>query len=316
VSEVGGYFELELRRGYEFHNGALKFSSGRSAFRYLLRQIRPSKVFIPAFTCNSIVDQLTLEEIPYDLYHVNSDFEILKLPSIEPGNRILYINYFSLKTDYLNQLHAVYGEALVVDNSQAFFEPPLSNIDTFYSPRKFFGVPDGGYLYTRHTEGFTQLEEDVSFGRFGHLLGRLGGSASESYSKFLDAEKSLDSKDIRKMSLTTEKMLRSIDYSHIALVRQRNFLFLHSFFGHENQAPLKLMRDYVPMVYPLNIGDSSLRTHLQKNKIFTATYWPESRDRLDSHELSMLNFNVYLPIDQRLGIDDLLRIVEIVRSAV
>ena len=32
----------------------------------------------------------------------------------------------------------------------SLFEKPLKNIDTIYSPRKFFGVSDGGYLYMNH----------------------------------------------------------------------------------------------------------------------------------------------------------------------
>ena len=35
---------------------------------------------------------------------------------------------------------------LIVDNAQAFYMPHLG-LASFYSPRKFFGVADGGYLF-------------------------------------------------------------------------------------------------------------------------------------------------------------------------
>lgn len=36
---------------------------------------------------------------------------------------------------------------LIVDNVQAFYTKPIEGVDTIYTCRKFFGVPDGGYLY-------------------------------------------------------------------------------------------------------------------------------------------------------------------------
>lgn len=37
---------------------------------------------------------------------------------------------------------------LIVDNVQAFYTPPIKGLDTIYTCRKFFGVPDEAYLYT------------------------------------------------------------------------------------------------------------------------------------------------------------------------
>lgn len=37
---------------------------------------------------------------------------------------------------------------LIVDNVQVFYTPPIKGLDTIYTCRKFFGVPDGAYLYT------------------------------------------------------------------------------------------------------------------------------------------------------------------------
>lgn len=37
---------------------------------------------------------------------------------------------------------------IILDNTQSFFQKPISGIDTIYSCRKYFGVPDGAYLST------------------------------------------------------------------------------------------------------------------------------------------------------------------------
>ena len=50
---------------------------------------------------------------------------------------------------------------IILDNTQAFFQKPLDGIDTIYSCRKFFGVPDGAYLSTNKRLS-EELEIDIS----------------------------------------------------------------------------------------------------------------------------------------------------------
>ena len=37
ISPIGGYFELELPHGQEFHSNAIALNSGRFCFEYLLK---------------------------------------------------------------------------------------------------------------------------------------------------------------------------------------------------------------------------------------------------------------------------------------
>ena len=36
MNPIGGYFELELRKGEEYHKEAIRLNSGRNAFEYVL----------------------------------------------------------------------------------------------------------------------------------------------------------------------------------------------------------------------------------------------------------------------------------------
>ena len=76
---------------------------------------------------------------------------------------------------------------IILDNTQAFFQTPLPDVDTIYCLRKFFGVPDGSYLSTNSllTEN---LEIDSSKDRMRHLLGRYEGKASDYYKDFIENE--------------------------------------------------------------------------------------------------------------------------------
>lgn len=67
------------------------------------------------------------------------------------------------------------------------YDDPISGIDTLYTCRKYFGVPDGGYLYTnRHSDII--LEQDESYNRMEFLMGRFEKSANEFYNDYRNNE--------------------------------------------------------------------------------------------------------------------------------
>ena len=47
MKEIGGYFELELREGQEYHKKAIKLNTGRNALELILMVKQYKKVFIP-----------------------------------------------------------------------------------------------------------------------------------------------------------------------------------------------------------------------------------------------------------------------------
>ena len=105
----------------------------------------------------------------------------------------------------------MYGN-IIVDNAQAFFARPIKGIDTLYSCRKFFGVPDGGDAYT--DAGFQgSIPIDVSMERMKHILGRFDGkSASDYYDHFNNNDESFKEIELRYMSKLTHNILGAIDY--------------------------------------------------------------------------------------------------------
>ena len=147
MMSIGGYFELEIREGKHFHQGAIKLSTARQCFEYILKARRYTKVYIPYYTCDVIIEPLMKLNVKYEYYHINSLLDPVFDKKIESSEAFLYTNYFGLKQDTVLYLSRFYPN-LIVDNAQAFFAKPIEGVDTFYSARKFFGVPDGAYLYT------------------------------------------------------------------------------------------------------------------------------------------------------------------------
>lgn len=313
MKEIGGYFELELRDGAHFHKDAIALNSARNSLKYILTGSRPSRVYLPSYCCDSLIEPLEDENINYSFYSIDKNFEIIEMPSLKNNERIIYINYLALKARYINNLHLIYGQSLIVDNTQAFYERPIPGIDTFYSPRKFFGVPDGGYLYTQNYIDM-EIVEDQSLYKCKHLLGRIEGGASDFYGDFKNAESTLIRNPIKLMSKITAKILQSLDYDEIALKRKENFLMLHSKLKAHNRMKLQVDENFVPMVYPYISTDVDLYNKLIKNKIFTAKYWADAVNRTSVTEANFINNMINVPIDQRLDIDDMMRIIGVIMN--
>lgn len=268
---IGGYFELELRQGEHYHKDALRLNTARNCFEYILRARKYTKVYIPYYTCEVMLEPLNKCNVAYDFYHINEQLEPVEVFHLEPSEAFLYTNYYGLKQQCVERLAQIYGNQLIVDNAQAFFAAPLDGIDTFYSARKFFGVADGAYLYTdAHLD--IELEQDQSYARMAHLLKRADIDAEAGYADFRKNDDALCGEPIKKMSRLTEKILCSIDYDKVHSIRRHNYQLFETKLGSSNKIHFILEEGSVPMIYPY-WTNVCIRENLINKRIYTATYW-------------------------------------------
>jgi len=312
---IGGYFELELPYNKEFHTEVIRLNSGRNAFEYILRAKEIKKVHLPFYTCDVMLEPLEKLGLSYEFYAIDKAFyPLFNFNKIKEREAFVYTNYFGLCEKQVNDL-ASRIEYLIVDNSQAFYSKRLPGVDTFYSPRKFFGIPDGAYLYTNQ---YLQedLEVDVSYQRFEHLLGRIDIDAESFYSSFIESDNSLINQPIKQMSQLTQRLLYSINYEEVARQRKENFEILHSFLGSSNKLRLDISQSSTPMIYPYLLdGGKELKQELIKNKIYVATYWPSVLNWTaeESFEYKLAENLLALPVDQRYDISDMKYIISIIK---
>lgn len=304
---IGGYFELELAdRGGFPHDDGYCVNSGRNALELILSTLADiSRLWIPYYTCEVILEPLEKLEIPYSFYHINCNLELRDDINLKKGEYLLLTNYFGIKDHYVEKMASRYGKHLIVDNSQAFFCDPVDGIKTFYSPRKFVGVPDGGIAIIPDNEiDMSVYEQDCSFDRCSHLLKRIDKGATEGYSDFKNNSQLLKNQPMSRMSRLTTALLRSIDFELIKAHRLRNLKFLHENLGDKNQLKCadECLKSSCPMIYPLMTSRSAvLRQKLIGNKIFVATYWPNVKiwSGSESEECSLTERILALPLDQR-----------------
>jgi hypothetical protein len=312
MKNIGGYFELELQKNKEYHQDAIRLNSGRNAFEYILRARGYDKVYLPYYTCDAMLEPIRKLAINYSFYHIDEKFcPLFNYSYLGTKDAFVYNNYFGINDTQLERVAESCGN-LIIDNSQAFFSNPLSNIDTFYSARKFFGVPDGAYLYTNKKMKMN-FEKDISYTRFYHLLKSIDIDAKAGYPDFKSNESSLIDQSIKLMSELTQRMLGSFDYVSVAQKRRKNFDYIHSKLKSTNSLTLNIKDNMIPMVYPYLVPNGNkLKKKLISNKIYVATYWPNVLEycEKDSFEYALANNTVFLPIDQRYGVDEMVYIYE------
>jgi len=315
---IGGYFEMETNNfGSIFHEKAIAVNSGRNALELILRNLNINKIYIPYYICDVVLEPIKKIGIDYTLYHLDNKFYPL-VDSIKKKEALLYVNYFGIFSQNVRELSEQYNN-LIIDNTQAFFSEHLKGTYSFYSPRKFFGVPDGGFAYINKDIAL-DFEMDKSYERFSHLLKRVEDGPEKGYNDFKENDAKLDNLPIRKMSKLTSKLLKNIDYEKVRKIRNENFTCLHDNLKKDNE-----LRDVIngtiingPMVYPyLKNGNADLRDFLIKNKIFVARYWPNVPKWVDdknSVESYLYTHLIPLPIDQRYNNDDMKIIIELIQN--
>ncbi|MFT7288476.1 MAG: hypothetical protein ACI87W_002597 [Halieaceae bacterium] len=317
--ELGGYLPLESLRpsanSHSLHADAIALNSGRNALRYLLSGSSFERIYLPSYICGSVTDVLTEMALPFELYGTSTTLEPL-LGSIEPGTNdcVIVVNYFGVVSKAVRGLVSSLPNT-IVDNTQAFFSECRGSVGTFVSPRKFFGVPDGGYAYasTRKTESLVQ---DDSTDRWAHLKLRREQGAAAGYSAYRENESRISTLGLRGMSASTAGVLEQLDYSDIARVRTSNFNALHSELASLNELEMDTDTIYGPMAYPLLLKNSgTVREALIARSIFVPRYWPDmpaASSDTGAHYLA--NNLLPLPIDQNVGESELTYLLEHLRE--
>lgn len=324
VDAIGGYFGEEVLSGkfnaFIHENGVL-LNLGRSAFQYICNSIpNPiNKLYIPRYTCPVMWHLLFWQGVMHQ-YDINRDLEIAEDIQLRENDYIVVNNYFGIKDAYIERMVEKYGNHLIVDNAQAFFAPVIPDTYAFYSPRKFFGVPDGGVAYTALNSNVVVCnEQDDSSDRLKHLQLRREKGAEAGFASYQLNENKLDNLSLMKMSEYTHDVLRRIDYESAKENRIANYKILHGALGLMNEMTLPEMESFeCPMVYPFICAKATdvLRETLRKNRIYCATYWSKLEDwNADgSNERYLAHHIIPLPIDQRYSEHDMQRIIDLIKG--
>ena len=252
----------------------------------------------------------------FECYNIDSNFMPIFNRMIDKNEYLYIVNYFG----QLNKTRVVYLKQkycqIILDNAHAFFQKPISGIDTIYTCRKFFGVPDGAYLSTE-VKIKNDLEIDISKDRMAHVLGRYEGMASDYYKKFQNSDESFKNEPLKYMSNLTHNILGAIDYERVRQIRNENYAYLESKLGSYNK--LHLITPNGAFAYPFYMENGiEIRKALAKKKIYIPTLWPNVINEMlqDTLEYNYAANILPLPCDQRYIVEDMVKMVEEIEKCI
>lgn len=304
MKEIGGYFGLEKLVSNEYYSELTAVNTARNALIYILKARRAKKIYLPHFLCESVYAMCAKEGFEAELYHIDADLMPVFEKELGADEWLYIVNYYGqLGSECAKQLKKKYGN-IIFDNVQAFFQRPAEGVDTVYSCRKFFGVPDGAYVSTGAVLE-EELETDISMNRLRHLMGRFEGNcASDYYADFKANDHAFYEEKLCRMSAFTHNILGAIDYESVIEKRNRNFAVLSQLLGDINGIAVKA--PVGPYAYPFYCRNGmEIKKQLAAKKIFVATLWPNVLDMENTIEKDYAENILPLPCDQRYDEEDM-----------
>jgi hypothetical protein len=321
TTEIGSFIELDLRTSGEYYQGhgdIARLNSARAGIYHACRLLSCTSVWIPYYLCPSVKQFLQKYGINIIPYYINDKFEPVDVAQSK-SQAVLLVNYFGIFSTDRIRIMAKLFENVIIDNSAAFFSDPIEEYYNIYSPRKFFGVPDGSYVIGKKANSMTdEYEQDFSADTSTFLMKRIESGLIDAYEERMLNEERINKSGILKMSKLTFALLNNIDYLSIKSKRQQNFNIAHDLFKEINLIDPTRYTDggCRPMVYPLVVDDIHLNEKLKKRQVYVGRLWNHVLDEVpgSSFEAMLSKYLLPLPIDQRYSLKDLSYIQKCIMS--
>lgn len=331
---IGGFFPLELPFRKET-NSVLAlwgvpelphrlFSNGRSALHFLLRNLQPTTVWLPAYSCISLAEAARDTQARLKFYPLQEEFtpacDFLKL-RVKRGDAVVAIDYFGRNPakPFRELVESLPGIFWIEDRAQAFRPSAGAWGDyVIYSPRKLLGVPDGGILVSRKALPAVDREwsPDTRF-----IIPSLlryedqdQGHNADWYEAHVAYEQGVHL-STQPMSRLSSSILASVDPQPLMKRRQDNYSVLMERL-HDVAVISAQDRGFVPLGFPIQVPNrGALASALHREGIFAAHHWPTLASPVSDFpfEHQLCDHLLTLPCDHRYGRKDMVAIAKQVR---
>jgi dTDP-4-amino-4,6-dideoxygalactose transaminase len=194
------------------------------------------------------------------------------------------------------------------------------------SIRKWTGTPDGGFAVCR--EGVFNKKPDrpdkdleeakikASYAKYRYLFEHKGDKG-EMLAMYRSAEDILNNQEvIYNISEMSAKVQANLDVNELKSKRRANFELLSQKLKQYVQPVFTLKDREVPLYFPVLVKDrGALQKHLVANAIYAPVVWPKDDKQTKQCEGAENAYEhlLCIPIDQRYGLDDMDRIVEVIK---
>lgn len=299
----GGFMGLEPLREWRPrpYPDASMLSSGRACVAFILHKERPHRVKVPFYTCDSLLDPLREGGVEVEYYRIDDQLMPLGISDPVQGELLILIDYFGVRGHAVRELAIRLGPRALIDSTHAYFSgPPPAGHYGFNSVRKFRGVPDGAFLFTK--DGSQAVLPANKAVNGDHLIlrtmesGELVRNANRLHEERISTA-------LVGASALAQAMLHRLDHEDAREKRKENFTAAHAILGPYNQLRLDDPGSTGPLCYPLLMSDPVNLKPIHETGIFAARYWPDvlvraGNDRFPE-DVSRTQRLIAFPIDQR-----------------
>lgn len=323
------------------------FSTGRSATAYVLDTIEQRNtevrkvVVLPPFTCHTVIEPFLSKGYEVHTYHVGLDLmatveDILSIINIVYPGVFLFHRFFG--KDTTKDMNTIIsdlrqrGIIIIEDSTQCLYSSfRKSDADYFVgSIRKWCGVPDGGFAICRdgrfndkpsiEDKKLQEAKMKASIHKYEYLYeGK--GDKSVFLSQYRDAENILDAqRNYFTISNLSKSIQNNLNIDQMKAKRRENYeIIARGLLGVNGIKVIfeTIDVDEVPLYCPILCNDrQTVQKELVKNSIYAPIVWPKADccPQVDEDTDYIYEHILCIPIDQRYGIDDMERIVNVIKS--
>ncbi len=311
--EYGGFLPLELNLGgnqpyYHEYPNILSFNTVKAALPLVSKVLKAKKIHAPYYLCPNVIKELEKSFDTVEYYYLNDNL----LPRLDNLRKktVYLVDFFGIMdkaiTEYVNNNPET---TFLIDNAHSFYNKPFmrNNVYNLYSCKKFFGVPDGGYLISERI--IDQVYEKTTSSNIAKYLIKSLEEGTNSCYKEKKAVDEYINNNYSGISLFAEELLSHIDYKRIKEIRKNNFNIYQQYFMGKNHIICET--GSIPYIYPLNIG-KNIKAKLIKEKIYVPTLWSQvlNNQFYNTIEQKLAADTLFLPLDQRYDEQDIEFIVK------
>lgn len=319
-----------------YNNQYIYTESGRGAINLILENLddHVKGVQLPSYICESVIQPFQENNYNIFFYNVNLDLtvDINSIKNLDKTSVFFHLGYYGFYTNAeIKNITYKLGKDLILIEDKTHTLLSKSDIEnsnyTVASLRKWLGLPSGGVATGLYHKPALNSRNLISNLRKKALMMKENyikdgvQNKSEFLKMFDNAEVELDkSSKSYKIDNDSLHILKYTNFRNISDARRENFLTLLSGLDNDLVEPIfsELPNDVVPLFFPIYSKQrNKLRNHLINNQIYCPIHWPKSEmveESLSGDVRKIYDQILSIPIDQRYGIIDMERIVQVVNN--
>lgn len=351
MKDIGSIFplyrddlQLDLTTNNEKQN-IIEYSLCREAMFAIAHKHSTSskRVLLPAYTCQTVIDPFVQQGWNCYFYNIQKDLRIdiehlLSLTEEVHPAMVVVHPFYGMELDK-DELEALYwikktGIILIEDITQCIYTEKRQDVFDYItgSYRKWYKVPDGGFLEAKSTEGlevpftentsFVSKQRDAMYLRGEYFLNCNEDIKAISIRLNKDAVSGIAGRiSLHKMSEYSRRIKNN--ESHELFYKQRldNYQYLFQNLHQSESVTFvceKLAKvTTAPLYFPLYVKNrTSLQKSLAEAHIYAPVLWPVSTDEvlINDNIREIYSTILMIPIDQRYNEQDMDKIIEIINK--